>query len=157
MNALELTTRPRAGLGRVVAVTVLMLLAVVALTGSAGADEYSDGADAVWMVNTARSSDGVAPVTADSELQAVAQRWAEHMAADGFITHNSNLGNELGWTWSAWAENVGYGPSVGWIHGAFLNSPHHAQNMLEPAYGYIGVGVAYGGDGRVYVTQLFGA
>lgn len=157
MNTFELTTRPKAGLGRLVAVTILMLLAVVALTGSAGADEYLDGADAVWMVNTARTSDGVTPVTADSELQAVAQRWAEHMAAVGSITHNWNLGDELGWKWSAWAENVGYGPSVGWIQSAFLNSPHHAQNMLEPAYGYIGVGVAYDGDGRVYVTQVFGA
>ena len=36
-------------------------------------------------------------------------------------------------------------------------SGYHAANILDPSYNYVGVGVAYGSDGKVYVAQVFGA
>jgi hypothetical protein len=38
---------------------------------------------------------------------------------------------------------------------AFVNSPAHYKNIVDPAYNYIGLGVSYGNDGRMYVTQDF--
>ena len=52
---------------------------------------------------------------------------------------------------------MGYGPSARWIHNAFMDSTYHSSNILDPSYNYVGVGVAYGSDGTVYVAQVFGA
>ena len=68
-----------------------------------------------------------------------------------------NLGDELSWGWWTWAENVGRGWSVDGLHHAFMNSSFHSSNILNSSYNYVGVGVAYGWDGRVYVAQVFGA
>jgi len=36
----------------------------------------------------------------------------------------------------------------------FLNSPSHRDNLLNPAFGEIGIGVAYDG-GMIYFTVVF--
>lgn len=139
------------------AVTVVALvLAVLVVPGRADAGPSGDAGFAAGLVNDTRAAHGLGPLTWDWELQVLADRQAGAMAAEGHIYH-SDLGSQLSWGWWGWSENVGYGPSVGWIHGAFLNSPYHAANMLSWSYNYVGVGVAYGRDGSVYVAQVFGA
>ncbi len=139
------------------AVTVVALVfAVLVVPGRADAGPGGDAGYAAALVNESRAAHGLGPLTWAWDLQVIADRQAEAMAAEGRIYH-SDLGSQLGWGWWGWSENVGYGPSVGWIHGAFLNSPHHAGNMLSWSYNYFGVGVAYGRDGSVYVAQVFGA
>ena len=36
---------------------------------------------------------------------------------------------------------VGYGPGVQIVHNAFVASPHHYENLVEPSYNLIGIGV----------------
>jgi hypothetical protein len=38
---------------------------------------------------------------------------------------------------------------------AFVASPAHYKNIVDPAYNYVGVGVTIGADGRMFVTQDF--
>lgn len=139
------------------ALGVVLALCVVVHPARAGADPADDAGVAVWLVNQSRSDQGLPRLLPDRELQVVANRQANDMAASGYIYHSGDLGGRLSWGWQEWAENVGYGPSVDWIHNAFMNSRTHAPNILNPSYNYVGVGVAYGVDGKVYVAQVFGA
>jgi uncharacterized protein YkwD len=135
---------------------LLVAMSALFLPGQAVADEAGDASYSVELVNASRAAYGLGWLTPDPELQAVAQRQANRMAQSGYLFHTEDLGGQLSWGWSAWAENVGYGPSVDWIHGAFMGSSHHAGNILDWSYNYVGVGVAYGDDGGTYVAQVFG-
>jgi hypothetical protein len=52
-------------------------------------------------------------------------------------------------------ENVGTGPEVGAIMNAFVGSPSHYANIVDARYDYIGVGVTWGSDGRMYTAHVF--
>ena len=41
------------------------------------------------------------------------------------------------------------------LHDAFMDSPPHRRNELNRVYRYVGVGMAVGADGRIWVTVLF--
>ena len=147
------TQPPRA---RGLAAIAMVVLALVAMPGAAYADPAGDASVAADLVNQTRWAHGLPGLTPDRELQVVANRQAQAMADSGYIYH-SDLGSQLSWGWWQWAENVGQGWSAGAVHEGFMNSPHHASHILGEAYNYVGVGVAYGGDGTVYVAQVFGA
>ena len=138
-------------------VGLILALSAVVLPGRAEAGPAEDAGTAAWLVNQSRAEYGLPRLMPDRELQILANRQANRMAENGYIYHTGNLGGQLSWGWQSWAENVGHGPSVGWIHGAFMNSGYHSGNILDPSYNYVGVGVAYGYDGNVYVAQVFGA
>ena len=57
--------------------------------------------------------------------------------------------------WTLVGENVGAGPEVGGLMDAFVASPTHYANIVEPRFDYIGVGVTWGSDGRMYTTHVF--
>ena len=52
-------------------------------------------------------------------------------------------------------ENVGHGPSVAAIEQAFMNSPGHRANILNPEFNWAGTGVSVAADGTVYLVQVF--
>jgi uncharacterized protein YkwD len=138
-------------------VGLFLALAVLAVPNRAMADPAGDAGTAVWLVNQTRAQYGLGELIPDRELQVVANAQANRMAESGFAFHTPDLGSQLSWGWYAWAENVGYGPSVEWLHGAFMASGHHAGNILDGRYNYVGIGVAYGSDGTVYISEVFGA
>jgi uncharacterized protein YkwD len=149
--------QPRAHYARMVLVGLMLALCALAVPHQATADPADDAGTAVWLVNQARADYGLGALMPDRELQVVANAQANWMADSGSAFHTSDLGSRLSAGWYAWAENVGYGPSVEWLHGAFMDSAHHAGNILDGRYNYVGIGVAYGSDGRVYISQVFGA
>jgi uncharacterized protein YkwD len=66
-----------------------------------------------------------------------------------------------GLPWRVLGENVGVSaatsdPLLG-LHDAFVSSPDHLRNLLEPRFSHMGVGVAVGPDGRVWVAEVFAA
>jgi uncharacterized protein YkwD len=123
------------------------VLPAVALSGQA--------ACFLGAVNAARHSAGVAPVAPDARLSALADAHAAKMAAAGAIFHSTALAAQVPAGWQAVGENVGMGPGCRAIAQAFLRSPEHRANILAPGYGSIGVGVAVGDGGTVYVTEDF--
>jgi uncharacterized protein YkwD len=149
--------RRRSPYPRALMVALMLALAVLTVPQPAAAGPAEDAGAAAWLLNQTRADHGLSPLTPDYELQVLANRQANRMAESGSIFHTANLGGRLSWGWQGWAENVGYGPSVGWVHGAFMNSWHHSSNILNPSFNYVGVGVAYGNDGNVYVAQVFGS
>ena len=156
MDTTAAVVRPRIPYMRALMLALTLALAVIALPEPASAGPADDASAAAWLVNQTRAYHGLSSLTPDYELQVLANRQANRMADSGSIFHTSNLGGRLSWGWQRWAENVGYGPSVEWVHDAFMNSWSHSANILDPSHNYVGVGVAYGGDGNVYVVHVFG-
>ena len=138
-----------------VAAAVLLTALTFVTPGVASADQYSDADAAIALINDARASAGVAPLTADGYLGYLAQSWATTMRDGGFLAHNPDLWWEMG-DWWQWGENVGRGPSVEVLHDAFMNSYHHYLNIVDPTFTSVGVGVAYADDGRLYIAVVFG-
>jgi hypothetical protein len=77
------------------------------------------------------------------------------MAASGGISHNPNLGSDVTGNWQKLGENVGEGPDVDTLFKAFVNSPHHYANLVDPAFSLIGIGVVVAADGTMYTTHDF--
>lgn len=123
--------------------------ALTPLTGSPATDEarfYS-------MLNQVRAAAGAPALILDSGVSNTARAWSQQMAAAGDISHNPNRQAQIT-GWSMLGENVGYGSSVDILENALVNSPHHYENMVNPDYVLVGVGVAYGNN-YVYVTEDF--
>jgi uncharacterized protein YkwD len=106
------------------------------------------------LVNASRSTAGLPTLLPRGDAIDKAQAWAEHMAANGAIGH-SDLPAGMINDWKALGENVGVGPSIDAVQEAFLASPAHRANILDPRYNSLGTGVAVGADGRTYVVQVF--
>jgi len=141
-------------------ITATVTLGTSLLLGSAtAASAASADYDFLSKVNASRADHGLPALTMVSDLHSLATSWSAHMAAGGCgggedICHNPNLTSDVS-NWQAVGENVGVGPSVDAIETAFMNSPEHRANILDPDYTEIGIGTAVGKDGRLYVTQDF--
>jgi len=108
----------------------------------------------VNKINQIRASRGLGTLAVDAQLTAVARSWSQHMASDGTLEHNPNLANQVS-GWRVVGENVGTGPDDSSIEAAFENSPHHFENMVDPAYTEVGVGVVQDSSGTYWVTEDF--
>ena len=77
------------------------------------------------------------------------------MVGAGRISHNPNLAGEVGGSWTKLGENVGVGYDVGSLMQAFIDSPSHHENLVDPGWNFVGVGVQLGRDGRIFTTHNF--
>ncbi|MDY7106597.1 MAG: CAP domain-containing protein [Actinomycetota bacterium] len=128
-----------------------MLAALVIV--SCAACELQEQLDALNLVNDTRTSAGLAPCAWDVDLQDRAQWWAEDLAARPRLEH-SDLTTGVPRPWYRLGENVGYGPSIERIHVAYLDSPTHRENVLNPVWTNCAVGVAHNGP-YTFTVQLF--
>jgi len=141
-------------LGLLLGMALLAPALSTALAGPAYADPGSEEAQFVALTNQLRVNHGLQPLASSGTLVSVARRWSSNMAAAGAISHNMNLPNEVSLAWEKLGENVGTGSTVDSIQNAFINSPHHYENLVDPVYNYVGIGVVDSG-GRIWVTVDF--
>jgi uncharacterized protein YkwD len=117
------------------------------------------GAGVIDAMNGDRGANGLGALCGNGQLQGIAQNWANWMAQNASLTHQ-DLGSVISGTpFSAMAENILVGPggmSVDQMESAWMQSAPHRANILSGAYSAAGVGIAYGGDGRVWVAVDFG-
>jgi|GEM_PF-4046565 len=118
----------------------------------AGAGASEEGA-LLALTNQVRASVGAPALSMDDSISAVARSWAQTMAAQGAISHNPSISSQIH-GWSGLAENVGVGSGVDQVHHALVASPSHYENLSNPAYSLVGIGVATAG-GRLYVVEDF--
>ena len=53
---------------------------------------------------------------------------------------------------------MGYGGNIQAVHTAYLNSPGHRANIMDPAYNQVGTAAIWGdcdGGRRVFTVQVF--
>jgi uncharacterized protein YkwD len=102
----------------------------------------------------------------DDRLAAVARMQSKEMARDGYFSHEGADGSSpasrvsmAGIKWRSTGENIANCGSVSEAESLFMNEPkfqqNHRWNILNVNYTHVGVGVARGLDGSLYVTQEF--
>jgi uncharacterized protein YkwD len=109
----------------------------------------------VSRINGLRASKGLSQLRVDGELLGVARNWTERMVQAGQISHNPNLGSQVSGNWTKLGENVGVGPDVDGLMQAFINSPAHYRNLVDPDWNYVAVGAVVAADGQIYTTHNF--
>ena len=124
----------------------------------AGADSVTlspPEAQFLAKINNLRASKGLGALAIDGQLTSIARNWTAHMASAGAISHNPNLATQVTENWQKLGENVGEGPDVDTLFQAFVNSPHHYANLVDPAFSLVGIGVVVAPDGTMYTTHDF--
>ena len=134
---------------RLAIAALLVLVMGASLTGC----QSSEQAQVADLVNQTRAQYGRSYLRDNLQLDIKAQAWAEHLASANTLAH-SNLPDGISYQWRSLAENVGYGGSIPQVHRAYLNSPGHRANILDPRWNYMGTGVAWRGN-RVFTVQVF--
>ncbi|MDR5654517.1 CAP domain-containing protein [Ruixingdingia sedimenti] len=148
----------------------LALLLAAALPGTAAAactlapQSAQAEAETLRAVNAARADAGAAPLTLDPRVTAAARRQACDIAAMGQLTHRGRDGSNVmgrlraaGYPPRYASENAGAGlRSAAEAVAAWLGSPPHRKNMLNPNARHMGLGVVpTGGNLRtVWVLAL---
>lgn len=138
---------------RAIALILMLVFCAIRAPAPARADAGEE-ATVLSLLNGLRVSRGLQPLAVHGELRALANDWAQHMAAAQTLSH-SPLNSLVTAAWLHLGENVGVDVTVAGAERALEASPTHLANLLSPAYNYIGIGVAHGADGGVYVVQDF--
>jgi len=113
------------------------------------------------LVNQHRRSIGRPPLQANSFISSVALGHSRDMLSgrtpfghDGFHERIDRIRKRLGPVHIA-AENVASGPmSAREVVDGWLHSPGHRRN-IEGDFRLTGIGLAFGGNGNIFFTQIF--
>src|SRR5438270_8409916 len=132
---------------------VFALAVATAFTAPAKADPNLDEVQFFADINAVRARVGAPPLATDGQLISVARAWSSQMAGGVGLAHNPNLAGQIS-DWRSLGENVGTGSDVATIEAAFEASAHHYENMVDPNFRYVGVGVVEAG-GTIWVTEDF--
>jgi uncharacterized YkwD family protein len=112
------------------------------------------------LTNDQRRQNGLQPLQADPQLSGVALKKSQEMQQNGYFSHTSptygspfDMMRDFGVSYKTAGENIAQGqrrPQE--VVDAWMNSPGHRQNILNPNYTHIGVGHAEAGN---HWTQMF--
>jgi len=150
-------------------ITLLTLSAIIilAVAPAAQADTAQDlEAKVFGQINTVRAARGLAPLALSQDLLPVARWHSQDQAGRMTLSHTDsqgrNAGQRLDASRVAWLR---YGENVGFVKGfsdvtktvvdAWIASPGHAANLLDPSLKETAVGVAQSPDGTYFLTQVF--
>ena len=125
------------------------------------ADEHAFIKQVVALVNQERAKEGLAPLTINTEVQAAAQVRA--VECEQRFSHTRPNGSSF--TTALKEQNVSYrsaGENIAWgqrtpeeVMNAWMNSPGHRANIMNPNFTTIGVGYYENAKGTDYWCQLF--
>jgi uncharacterized protein YkwD len=170
---------------RPIGLPIVFLAALVCLPLAAYSQQYVDARNSsdetarletqMWeMVNRDRTAPAQAeetkgharPLVWDAKLATAAREHSEEMARTGFFSHVSPDGSTLsrrislaGVQWLSIGENIAKVDDVARAEAMFMDEPkferNHRGNILNPNYTHVGIGIARGQDGLLYITQEF--
>jgi uncharacterized protein YkwD len=118
------------------------------------------------LVNLERTAAALPPVTRSHKLEKVAVEYACRMVEDGFFDHTDPITGEgpgdraiaAEYEYFAVGENLAAGqPTAAEVMKVWMDSPAHRDNILDPRWVEIGIGVRSGGEYSIYWVQEFGA
>lgn len=114
------------------------------------------------LVNEERAKAGLKPVVADPELTVVARAHSQDMFIRGYFAHVNPDGKdpfermkENNVRFRAAGENLALAQTLEIAHTNLMNSPGHKANILNPAFGRLGLGVMDGGYYGLMISQEF--
>lgn len=139
------------------------------------ADASDVAGQVLALVNQARSQprrcgnqtfSPAGPLTLNPALVRAASAHAESMAAGSYLEHEGRDGSSpaqrasrAGYHWRSMGENIAMGQTTpSQVVQAWLKSPEHCANIMEPSFVHMGVAFAVnqGSEGGIYWAQEFG-
>lgn len=111
--------------------------------------------DFLNRINALRAARGVPALTVSAELNAGARSWAGALASAQELSHQTGWWNSLTVPWVHVGENVGTGGDTEGIWNAFLASPTHLNNLVDPTWTHLGVAVMVDDGGRIWTVHRF--
>lgn len=114
------------------------------------------------LMNEKRVEAGLQPLTMDNTLLSVARYKSNHMIQNNYFSHTNPDGTKwtnwlktIGYKYTATAENIAYNSyDAVELFNQWWNSAGHRENMMNPSYTKVGIGVVYG-NGKYMGTQEF--
>lgn len=126
------------------------------------------------LINADRAGNGLAPVRLDSKLTELARAHSQDMADRNYFDHYAPAPGPAS-PMDRYLAALGYRPSFAMVgeniyyrsltdmpdqtenqaETAFMNSPGHRANILQPRYTKVGVGFYRGDNGQFWVTEMF--
>ena len=139
-----------------------VLIVCAGVGGAARAQQASVAEQYLYQAaNAERARVGLGPLRWDSALYRAAAGHAREMAARESISHQyagepelAERGKSAGGRFSVISENVAEAPTAVRIHDAWMNSPGHRENLLDPRVDSVGISVLRRG-GQLYAVQDF--
>lgn len=114
------------------------------------------------LINEERAKEGLSPLEWDAEMLPVARAHSADMFARGYFSHVTPEGKTPSDRIRAGkvrfltaGENLALGPTLTICHNGLMNSPGHRANILQRAYGRVGIGILDGGRHGLMITQNF--
>lgn len=104
------------------------------------------------LVNDARRQHGLPGLVDTLGLGTVATAWSAHLGRGQVLSHNPELRAELeshgSREWTTYGENVGDAGTgdPNQVFVAYMRSPEHRANILDPRFRFVGVGVVFTGS-----------
>ena len=110
----------------------------------------------VCLVNQQRAAHGLPALRISAKLNRSAQNWNDWMIGSGQFTHGNNFAGRIsavGYDWQTAGENIATGfPTPRAVVQAWMASPDHCRNILDPSFRDIGTGVSPAAVGN-WATQ----
>lgn len=141
----------------VAAVFALLALVLAGSFVSACESTQPDRAEVINSVNASRAAAGLPALVENVSLDMKADSWAQRMRDVCEISH-SNLRDGAPANWRKLGENVGRGGTIAVVHDAYMNSPGHKANILDPAFNQMGAAAVWGecnGALTVFTVHVF--
>jgi uncharacterized protein YkwD len=112
-------------------------------------------------LNRERAAKGLPALHWDAALAAAAREHAARMAQRNILSHQlpgepqvQDRASKAGARFSTIAENIAVAPNSATIHSAWMRSPHHRENILDPELNDVGIGVVKTSNG-LFAVQDF--
>ena len=145
---------------RIVVLAVIALL-ITSYSVYAQAEVPSAERNLFDALNRERTAQGLPALQWDESLAAAARQHAARMAQQNVLSHQlpgeapvQDRATRAGARFSLIAENIAVAPNPAIIHSAWMQSPHHRENILDPQLTEVGIAVIKGGDG-LFAVQDF--
>ncbi len=139
----------------------LLFTPLLALAQRASDFDLQAEDEIVTLINKERTERGLAPVRIDNLLTNAARQHTQLMIEQHELSHQlpaepvlrERIAN-TGLAFSVAGENVAYDANAQNAHVAFMHSPGHRANILNPAFSQVGIGVMHSGS-LIWVTEDF--
>jgi uncharacterized protein YkwD len=142
--------------------STVVLVLLLAWAPRALAQQSDQEKQLLQELNTDRKDANLPPLQWDERLAQAARDHSKLMADSNQLGHvlqgEQGVAERLAATgihYNRSGENVGYDTKFDDLTNAWMHSPPHRENMLNPEYNVVGIGVAKNDDGVYFATQDF--
>lgn len=164
---LALRHRPLAAISGLLIIAKVLAASIVLLTPASADLSTITTARIIQLTNAERQRAGLSPLTVNAKLASAAAQKGNHMLQEDYFAHVSPSGvtpwfwmSKVGYSYQVAGENL----AIDFIEAedvvaAWLASPSHRDNLLNPQYTETGIGVVTGefeGGTSTVVVHMFG-